>query len=220
MERMLMKIFCTFILVTFFFIHSARGQYVYRLPESKASNFTQKNRDYKPGKSAPKFFKEDPFVQCIGKYYFKSKNKDPSYKRAGYSFQYGPEVIITLFSPVKFSLDVFPFGNTIYIGGDLSGNALDGFWGNIGGHIGYQYKALLFQLDGDLTYVEVSNLSGQQLSLNPKIGIVYNGVFVKAGPSFTFAYTTEQPLDQTFNFPSVLSFPLNFELGYYIKLSY
>jgi len=215
-----MKTIFIFYLIFFFSNELALGQYIYRLPESKASTFIQKNRTYKPGKSAPKFFKEDPFVQCIGQYYFKSKNKDPAYMRAGYSFQHGPETIITLFSPVKFSLDVFPFGNTIFIGGDFSGNALDGFWGSLGGHIGYQYKALLFQLDGDLTYVEAADLSGQQLSLNPKIGLVYEGFFLKTGPSIAVSYTLEQSLQETFNFAEILSFSLNFELGYYVKLGY
>jgi len=208
------------LLIFFFLVNSVVFcQYVYRLPEPSTSNYTHKQRTYKAGKSAPKFFKDDPFVQCIT-LYEKPKQKKTNDSRLGYSFQYGPETIITIFSPVKFSLDLFPIKTTIFLGADFSANAFEGIWGSIGGHIGYQRKFLLFQFDGDITYVEAGSISGQQLSFNPKIGFVYYGFFFKTGPNFVLSHTFEEHLTDVFSFVEISNLPINFEIGYYFKLSY
>ena len=126
-------------------------------------------------------------------------------KRIGISAHYG----FTGF-PINMNLDVFTFKNqNRYI--NFNASAFFHYY-NFGSSLGFQNKSLLSELGLNYTsYTYEKNI----ISFNPKIGIIYNGVFMKVGPSFML--NKEKTDISLFRIQG--RFHFNIEIGYYFRLN-
>jgi len=102
-----------------------------------------------------------------------------------------------------------------YVGLDLNGFMFFGIWGGIGINTGLSLGA--FTLDNSINYLillpPLDTHVRSQTTLNPKLGVHYKGVWLKAGPSFLIGKNSVIP-----DWVKIKGYNINFEINYIIRL--
>jgi hypothetical protein len=133
--------------------------------------------------------------------------------RVGFGLNYGSDLFDL---DMTFHVDMFPFkGQNILVG--LTGGM---FIGNltVGASLGYQYKFLIGQLAFNYRNYPMPYPISEPIysfTINPKIGIEFGGVFIKAGPDICL---NEDPFPEEWHL-KVLNVPVKVEVGYFLKFN-
>lgn len=130
------------------------------------------------------------------------------------SYEYGPEVLMLIAPPIKLGTEYHSFKQQdLYCGFDASFNIFIAPWLQTGVYVGLKYKMLLIEQKINYLVMNSDYNPIKELSFNPKIGVEFKNIYLKAGPyipvkSFANGHLIE---DKYLNIKNIL---INLELGY------